>query len=49
MRVVHHLTTIGGVALARAIGLKICSFNFVSLLKAHTSLNSIQRLYGLME
>ena len=44
----HHLTTIGGIALARAIGSKICSFHFVCLLKAHMNLNGIQRLYGLM-
>ena len=48
MGVAHHLVAIGGIALARAIGSKICSFHFVCLLKAHMNLNGIQRLYGLM-
>ena len=47
MRVPHQLTTIGGIALAGAIGSKICSFHFVSLLEARINLNGIQRLYGL--
>ena len=49
MRVAHHLTIIGGTALAQAIGSKICSFHFVCLLKAHMNLNGIQRLYSIME
>ena len=48
MGVTHRLTATGGIALARAIRSKICSFHFVCLLKAHMSLNGIQRLYGLM-
>ena len=48
MGVVHQLTTIGGITLARAIGSKICSFHFVYLFTAHINLNGIQRLYGLM-
>ena len=43
MGMAHQLTTIGGIALARAIGSKICSFHFVCLLKAHMNLNGIQR------
>ena len=45
----HQLTTIGGIALARAIGSKICSFHLACLLKPHMNLNDIQRLYGIME
>ena len=40
----HQLTTISGIAKARAIGSKICSFHF-----AHINLNAIQKVYGLME
>ena len=47
MGVVHQLTAIGSIALARAIGSKICSFHFVCLLEVHMNLNGIQRLYGL--
>ena len=39
----------GGIALARAIGSKICSFHLVWLLKANMSLNGIQKLCGTME
>ena len=49
MGVAHQLTAIGGIALARAIGSKICSFHLVYLLKAHMNLNGIQRLDGIME
>ena len=35
MRKAHHLTAVGGVALVRAIGSKICSFHFVCLLSTH--------------
>ena len=45
----HQLTTIGGIALARAFGSKICNFCLVCLLKTHMNLNSIQRLFGIME
>ena len=48
MGVVHQLTKIGGIALAGAIGSKICSFHFTCLLKGHMNLNDIQRLCGLM-
>ena len=48
MGVAHQFTTIGGIALARAIGVKICSFHFVCLLKARMNLNGIQRRYGLI-
>ena len=48
MGVVHQLTTIGGIALAQAIGSKIYSFDVVCLLKVRMNLNGIQRLYGLM-
>ena len=47
--VAYQLTTIGGIALARGIGPKTCSFHLVYLLKAHMNLNGIQRLYGIME
>ena len=49
MGVAHQLTTIGGIALVPAIGSKICSFHFVSLLKAHMNLNCIHGRYGQME
>ena len=45
----HQLTTIGGIALARAIGSKICSFHLVYLLKAPMNLNGIQRHYDIIE
>ena len=48
MGVAPQLATIGGIALAEAIGSKICSFHFVCLLKVHMNLNGIQRLFGLM-
>ena len=48
MGVAHQLTAIGGIALKRTIGSKVCSFHFVCLLKVHLNLNGIQRLYGLM-
>ena len=48
MGVALQLPTIGGIALARAIGSKICSPHFVCLLKVHMNLNGTQRLYGLM-
>ena len=48
MGVAHQLTTVGGIVLVGAIGSKICSFNFVFLLKAHMNLNGIQRLYDQM-
>ena len=35
MGAAHQLTTVGGIASARAIGSKICSFHLVCLLKAH--------------
>ena len=46
--VTNQLTTIGGIALALAIGSKISSFHLVCLLHAHMNLNSMQRRYGLM-
>ena len=46
--VTNQLTTIGGIALARAIGSKISSFHLVCLLHAHMNLNSMKRRYGLM-
>ena len=49
MGAAHQLTTIGCIALAPTIGSKICSFHFVSLLKAHTNLNCIHGRYGQME
>ena len=48
MGVAHQLKTISGIALARAIGSKICSFHFVCLLQGLMNLNGIQTLYGLM-
>ena len=48
MGVVHQVTTIGGIALARTIGSKIGSFHCLSILKAHMNLNGIQRLSGLI-
>ena len=48
MGVAHQLKTIGGIALARAIGSKICSPQFICLLKEHMNLNGIQRRFGLM-
>ena len=48
MGVAHQLATIGGIALARAIGLKIFSFHFVCLLKARVNLYGIERLCGIM-
>ena len=48
MGVAHQLTLVGGIALARVIGLKICSLYFSCPLKAHMNLNGIQRLYGLI-
>ena len=48
MGVAHQLATIGGIALALAIASKICSIDFVCLLKAHMNLNGMQRVYGLI-
>ena len=48
MGVAHQLTAIGGIALSRVIGSKICSLYFFCPLKAHMNLNGIQRLYGLI-
>ena len=42
MGVAHHLATFGSIALARAIGLKISNFHFVSQLKSHINLNGIK-------
>ena len=47
MGVAHRVATIGGIALAGAIGSKIDSF-CLFILKAHMNLNGMQRLYGLM-
>ena len=41
MGVAHHLAIIGDIALARAIGPKICSYHFVYLLKAHMNSNGM--------